>query len=66
LIIASRYISVTGTAFFDAAGLTGSGGGGGGVIIAISSHPSLPAGITTDVTGGTGCANGTVIYSQLV
>jgi hypothetical protein len=66
LIIASRYISVTGTAYFDAAGLAGSGGGGGGVIIAISSYASLPAGITTDVTGGTGCANGTVIYSQLV
>lgn len=66
LIIASRYISVTGTAYLSASGLAGSGGGGGGVIIAISTHAVLPAGITTDVTGGTGCANGTVIYSQLV
>jgi hypothetical protein len=66
LIIASRYISATATSYFDAAGLAGSGGGGGGVIIVISSGATLPSGITTDVTGGTGCANGTVIYSQLV
>lgn len=66
LIVAARYISATATSFFDAAGLAGSGGGGGGVIIIISTHPVLPLGITTDVTGGTGCANGTVIYSQLV
>jgi hypothetical protein len=66
LIIASRYISATATSYFDAAGLAGSGGGGGGVIIVISSGATLPSGLTTDVTGGTGCANGTVIYSQLV
>ena len=66
LIIAARYITPTPTSYFFARGLTGGGGGGGGVIIVISSHAVLPSGITTDVTGGTSCANGTVIYSQLV
>ena len=67
MIIASRYISVSsGTAYIKAPGTAGSGGGGGGVIIVISSSASLPGSVSTDVTGGTGCQNGTVIYSQLV
>lgn len=67
VIIAARYISVSsGTAYFKAPGTAGSGGGGGGVIIVVSSNAALPAAISTDVTGGTGCQNGTVIYSQLV
>lgn len=67
VIIASRYISVSsGTAYIKAPGTAGSGGGGGGVIIVISSAASLPGAVSTDVTGGTGCQNGTVIYSQLV
>lgn len=67
VIIATRYISVaSGTAYFKAPGTAGSGGGGGGVIIVISANATLPASVSTDVTGGTGCQNGTVIYSQLV
>jgi hypothetical protein len=66
VIIAARYISPTPTSYFKATGLAGGGGGGGGVIIVVSSHSALPTGITTDVTGGTSCVNGTVIYSQLV
>lgn len=67
VILASRYISVdSGAAYIKAPGTAGSGGGGGGVIIVISSNAALPASISTDVTGGTGCQNGTVIYSQLV
>jgi len=66
LIIASRYVSPTATSYFKATGLSGGGGGGGGVIIVVSSTATLPSGITTDVTGGTSCINGTVIYSQLV
>jgi hypothetical protein len=66
LIIAARYISPTATSYFKASGLSGGGGGGGGVIIAVSTASVLPTEITTDVTGGTSCANGTVIYSQLV
>lgn len=66
LIIAARYISPTATSYFKATGLAGGGGGGGGVIIAVSSTATLPTEITTDVTGGTSCIAGTVIYSQLV
>lgn len=66
VIIAARYISPTPTSYFKATGLAGGGGGGGGVIIVVSSHSALPTGITTDVTGGTSCVAGTVIYSQLV
>lgn len=66
LIIAARYIAPTATSYFKATGLAGGGGGGGGVIITISSHTVLPSGITTDVSGGTSCIAGTVIYSQLV
>jgi hypothetical protein len=67
VIIASRYIaSAGGTSYIKAPGTSGGGGGGGGVIIIISATPSLPLSISTDVTGGTSCANGTVIYSQLV
>lgn len=67
VIIATRYISVaSGTAYINAPGTSGSGGGGGGVVIVISSNASLPGSVSTDVTGGTGCQNGTVIYSQLV
>lgn len=65
LIIGARYISAT-SSFLDAAGATGAGGGGGGVIILVSTYASIPTGITTDVTGGTSCVAGTVIYSQLV
>lgn len=67
VIIATRYISVaSGTAYIKAPGTAGSGGGGGGVVIVISSNAALPGSVSTDVTGGTGCQNGTVIYSQLV
>ena len=67
VIIASRYISVSsGTAYIKAPGTAGSGGGGGGVIILVSTTATIPSGVSTDVTGGTGCQNGTVIYSQLV
>lgn len=65
VIISSRYISAT-SANIKATGAAGAGGGGGGVIILVSTHASIPTGITTDVTGGTGCANGTVIYSQII
>lgn len=65
LIIGARYISAT-SSFLDASGATGAGGGGGGVIILVSTYASIPSGITTDVTGGTSCVAGTVIYSQLV
>jgi len=65
LIIGARYISAT-SSFLDAAGAAGAGGGGGGVIILVSTHAAIPSGITTDVAGGTGCAAGTVIYSQLI
>ena len=65
LIIGARYISAT-RSFLDAAGATGAGGGGGGVIILVSTYATMPSGITTDVTGGTSCVSGSVIYSQLV
>lgn len=66
VILSARYISVSsGTAYIKAPGTPGSGGGGGGVIIVISSSPSLNASVSTDVTGGTGCNAGTVIYSQV-
>lgn len=65
LIIGARYISAT-SSFLDASGATGAGGGGGGVIILVSTYASIPSDITTDVTGGTSCVAGTVIYSQLV
>jgi hypothetical protein len=65
LIIGARYVSAT-SANIKAAGATGAGGGGGGVIILVSTYASIPTGITTDVTGGTSCVAGTVIYSQLV
>jgi hypothetical protein len=65
LIIGARYISAT-SSFLDAAGATGAGGGGGGVIILVSTYATMPTGITTDVTGGTSCVSGSVIYSQLI
>lgn len=67
IILAARYITVTsGTAYVKAPGTAGSGGGGGGAIIIISSAAALNSSVTTDVTGGTGCSSGTVIYSQVV
>ena len=67
VIIASRYMSISsGTAYIKAPGTAGSGGGGGGVIILVSTSASIPGQISTDVTGGTGCQNGTVIYSQVL
>lgn len=65
VIIGARYISAT-SANIKATGAAGANGGGGGVIILVSTHATLPTGITTDVTGGTSCVAGTVIYSQLV
>jgi hypothetical protein len=65
VIIGARYISAT-SANIKATGAAGANGGGGGVIILVSTHAALPTGITTDVTGGTSCVAGTVIYSQLV
>lgn len=66
VILAARYITVSsGTAYIKAPGTSGSGGGGGGAIIIISSAASLNSSVTTDVTGGTGCSAGTVIYSRV-
>jgi len=66
VIIASRYMVVnSGTAYFSAPGDSGSGGGGGGVIIVISSNDVLNTSITTDVSGGTGGASGSVVYCQV-
>lgn len=65
VIIGARYISAT-SANIKATGAAGANGGGGGVIILVSTYSSIPSGITTDVTGGTSCVAGTVIYSQLV
>ena len=67
VILAARYITVaSGTAYVKAPGTAGSGGGGGGAIIIISSAASLSGSVTTDVTGGTSCNAGAVIYSQVV
>lgn len=69
VILSARYIScdaTTSNASISAPGVAGSGGGGGGVVIIVSAQASLPANVSTNVTGGTGCQNGTVIYSQLV
>ena len=65
VIIGARYVAAT-SSFIKATGATGANGGGGGVIIMVSTSASLPSGISTDVTGGTSCVAGTVIYSQLV
>lgn len=66
VIIAARYIVVkSGTAYFSAPGDSGSGGGGGGVIIVVSSNDVLNTSVTTDVTGGTGGADGRVVYCQV-
>ncbi len=64
IICAARYIACTATstnATFTAEG--GTGGGGGGVIIVISSGASLPANISTSVTG---YLPGTYNYIQAV
>ena len=69
VILAARYIGLssgTATASIKAPGTSGAGGGGGGVIIVVSSAGALPANVSTDVTGGTGCNAGTYIYSQVV
>ena len=62
VILAARYISSpsSGTAYIKAPGTAPAGGG---VILIVSSAPSLPAGISTDVTGQN---PGTVNYMQLV
>jgi hypothetical protein len=61
VILATRYISVSsGTATISAPATPPAGGG---VLIIVSSHSVLPAGITTDVTGEN---PGTVNYMQLV
>lgn len=69
VILNARYITCdanTVNASISAPGTAGSGGGGGGVIIITSAQASLPANVSTNVVGGTGAQNGTVIYSQLV
>ena len=67
VILAARYITVSsGTAYIKAPGTAGTGGGGGGVMIVISSAATLNASVSYDGTGGTGCASGTFIYSQVV
>lgn len=69
VILAARYIGLssgTATATIKAPGTAGAGGGGGGVVIIISSAGVLTSGVSTDVTGGTSCNAGTVIYSQVV
>ena len=66
VMVVARYIAVSsGTAYISAPGTPGSGGGGGGVVLIISSETSLNASVSTDVTGGTGCAAGTVYYMQV-
>jgi hypothetical protein len=66
VILAARFIGVSsGTGYIKAPGTAGAGGGGGGVIIIISSAATLNSGVSTDVTGGTSCVAGTVIYSQV-
>lgn len=69
VILNARYISCdanTVNASISAPGTAGSGGGGGGVILITSAQASLPANVSTNVSGGTGASNGTVIYSQLI
>ena len=69
VILAARYIGLssgTATASIKAPGTAGANGGGGGVVIIISSAGVLTSGVSTDVTGGTSCSAGTVIYSQVV
>jgi hypothetical protein len=66
VIIAARYIVVnSGTAYFSAPGDSGNSGGGGGVIVVISSNDVLNTSVTTDVSGGTGGASGSIIYCQV-
>lgn len=62
VIVAARYISgpASGTAYFKAPATAPAGGG---VILVISSNASLPAGISTDVTGQNA---GTYYYMQQV
>jgi hypothetical protein len=62
IIIAARYISgpSSGTGYIKAPGTSPAGGG---VILIVSSAASLPASISTDVTGANA---GTVNYMQLV
>lgn len=64
VILCARYISPTATSFLKATGASGAGGGGGGVVLVISTHATLPSGITTDVSGGTSCEEGSSIYLQ--
>ena len=69
VILNARYISCdanTVNASISAPGTAGSNGGGGGVVIITSAQATLPANVSTNVAGGTGCVAGTVIYSQLV
>lgn len=68
LLLSARYISPSqaGVSYIKATGASGAGGGGGGVILVISTHAVLPSGITTDVSGGTSCEAGKVIYLQQV
>lgn len=67
VIIAARHISgpTSGTAYIKAPGNTGStpDASGGGVILIVSSATSLPASVSTDVTG---VSAGTFNYMQLV
>jgi hypothetical protein len=69
LILSARFIScdASGTnAKISATGATGSGGGGGGVVLINSAQASLPTNVSTDVTGGTSCIAGSVIYTQVI
>lgn len=69
VILNARYITCdanTVNASISAPGTAGTGGGGGGVIIITSAQAGLPANVSTNVAGGTGALNGTVIYSQLI
>lgn len=69
VILSARYITCdanTVNASISAPGTAGAGGGGGGVIIITSAQAGLPANVSTNVAGGTGALNGTVIYSQLI
>ena len=67
VILSARNIIVTsGTAYVKAPGTSGSGGGGGGVIVVVSANEVLNSSISTDVSGGTGGDEGSVIYCQVV
>ena len=63
VILAARYISCTATTTNAKIAAPATSPGGGGVVIVVSSASTLPANVSTDVTGAN---SGTSIYMQLV